>query len=335
MAKSAGPTLRDVAAHAGVSTATVSFVLNDTKKVAPATRARVEQALAELGYRMSASARALRTGRHHAIGLLLPDLANPFFPALAQAVTDAAWARGHALILASSGTDPDAETEALAALGERADGIIWIPGGPCPAARPSRPTVILDRPSPALAAYDSISADHHAGGQAVATLLRAAGRRRVGLLAGPANSPSATSRRDGFLENIGDLALVWQCEAPFALDLPRDVATLLADPAIDAVFAASDVMAIGALRVLRDLGRDVPGDVALVGYDDIPWAALAEPPLTTVRQPVAELGERAVAVLMERIAEPGRAPAHHRLPVTLIERASTRLATSRPHARRR
>lgn len=323
MARATGPTLRDVAWRAGVSTATVSFVLNNTKPVAQETRARVEEAIAALGYRRSPSARALRTGRHHAIGLLLPDLINPFFPALAQAVTDAAWARGHALILASSGVGPTEEAEALAALAERSDGIIWVPACPEPDGQPSVPTVILDRPSTHLARFDSISADHHAGGAAAARLLHRLNRCRIGLLAGPSNSPSATGRRGGFLEAINETSLLWQCEAPFTLDLPNDVARRLGDPALDAVFAASDVMAIGALRVLRELGRSVPGDVALIGFDDIPWAALIEPPLTTIRQPVVELGDCAVATLIDRIATPDRLPVHHVLPVRLIERAST------------
>lgn len=335
MALATGPTLRDVARLAGVSTATVSFVINDTKPVAAGTRARVEAAIAALGYRRSPSARALRTGRHHAIGLLLPDLINPFFPALAQAVTEAAWARGHALILAGGGGGQAEETEALAALSERADGIIWIPGSPDPMGRPSVPAVILDRPSASLGAFDSISADHHAGGVAAARLLRRLGRRRIGLLAGPGDSPSAAGRRDGFLAAIDAADLLWQCEAPFALDLPEAVAARLRDPALDAVFAASDVMAIGVLRRLRDQGVAVPEDVAVIGFDDIPWAALVEPPLTTIRQPVAELGDRAVATLIARLGDPDRKLVHEILPVSLVERASTFQREAIVDARRR
>ncbi|MCW8307786.1 LacI family transcriptional regulator [Acidiphilium sp. PA] len=323
MKRARGPTLRDVANSAGVSTATVSFVLNNTKPVAPETRARVEVALAALDYRISPSARALRTGRHHAIGLLLPDLANPFFPALAQAVTDAAWARNHALILASSGRDPATEAEALAALAERADGIIWIPNTDAPHPLPTGPTVILDRPSPALAAFDSISADHRAGGALVAAAFRAQGRHRIGLLAGPAASPSAASRIEGFLANAAGLSLIWHHELPFTFALPEAATAWLADPRLDGVFAASDVVAIGALRILRSLGRIVPHDVAVIGFDDIPWAALTEPPLTTIRQPVTALGAQAVATLFDRIAHPDRAATQHRLPVSLIERQST------------
>lgn len=319
----ARPTLRDVATSAGVSTATVSFVLNGTKPVAATTRARVEQALATLGYRMSPSARALRTGRHHAIGLLLPDLANPFFPGIAQAVTDAAWRCGHALVLASCCDDPGAEAETLAAVGERVDGIIWIPGTASPPHRPVVPAVILDRPSTALAHYDSISADHYQGGALAAGALRAANRRRIGLLASPATSPSAASRAAGFLDHAAGLDLIWHHRLPFGLDLPADAARWLADPAIDGIFAGSDVVAIGAIRLLRMLGRLVPDDVAVIGFDDIPWAALAEPPLTTIRQPVRALGAMAVETLLGRIADPERAPIHRSLLVNLIERAST------------
>jgi LacI family transcriptional regulator len=332
--KRLGPTLRDVAAHAGVSTATVSFVLNNTQPVAPETRARVELALAALDYRMSRSARALRTGRHHAIGLVVPDLANPFFPALAQAVTDSAWARGHALILATSRlahgiADPAAEAEALASLSERADGIIWIPATAAPGFLPRCPAVILDRPSPSLKAFDSISADHYAGGTAMASLVRASRRQHVGLLAGPAGSPSAQSRRAGFLDNRAGFEIIWQEEVSFTLILPDHAAARLNDPRLDFVVAASDVVAIGALRVLRGLGRSVPEEVSVAGFDDIPWAALAEPPLTTIRQPVAELGEGAVAMLLERIADPRQAPRHLFLPITVVERATTRRLQAR------
>lgn len=308
---------------AGVSTATVSFVLNDTKPVAAETRARVEQAIAALNYRRSPSALALRTGRHHAVGLLLPDLANPFFPALAQAITEAAWRHGLALILASAGADSQKESEAIMALAERTDGIIWIPGSSRTLLHPTVPMVILDRPHPQLSAFDSISADHHAGGAEAARLLQRLGRRRIGLLTGPTDSPSANSRRDGFLATLPAADLLWQCEAPFSLSLPAHVTDLLADPALDAVFAASDVMAIGALRTLREQGRNVPDDIVLIGYDDIPWAALVEPQLTTVRQPVTALGDCALATLAARISAPDSPVAHHLLPVSLIERAST------------
>lgn len=323
MVRHFGPSLRDVAEYAEVSTATVSFVLNGTKPVAAETRARVEQAIIALNYRRSPSALALRTGRHHAVGLLLPDLANPFFPALAQAVTEAAWCSGLALILASTGTDPEKESEAIKALSERSDGIIWIPGSSKTFLNPTVPMVVLDRPAPSLSAFDSISSDHQAGGAAAAKLLKRLGRHRIGLLAGPTDSPSANGRRDGFLAVLEASDLLWQCEAPFALELPGYVAKMLADPALDAVFAGSDVMAIGALRKLQEYGRNVPGDVVLIGYDDIPWAALVEPQLTTVRQPVDELGRCAVATLTARIAQPESPPVHHLLPVSLIERAST------------
>lgn len=332
MARHSGPSLRDVAEHAGVSTATVSFVLNNTKPVAAETRVRVEHAIATLNYRRSPSALALRTGRHHAVGLLLPDLANPFFPALAQAVTEAAWQRGLALILASAGADPQKESEAILALGERCDGVIWIPGSSKTFLTPSVPMVVLDRPAPTLAAFDSISSDHHAGGVAAAHLLQQLGRHRIGLITGPSDSPNANGRRDGFLATLKAADLLWQCEAPFALELPFDVAKKLADSSLDAVFAASDVMAIGVLRKLKEYGRDVPGEISVVGYDDIPWAALVEPQLTTIRQPVAALGECAVATLTARIAQPKSPLVHHLLPVNLIERASTTMKKEAHHA---
>lgn len=219
--------------------------------------------------------------------------------------------------------DAGAEAEILVALGERTDGIIWIPGAASRPHRPTVPSVILDRPSTVLAGYDSISADHYQGGALAARALRAGSRGRIGLLAGPATSPSATSRAADFRDHAVDLDLIWHHRLPFGLDLLTDAAQWLAGPAIEGIFAGSDVVAIGAIRLLRILGRVVPDDVAVIGFDDLPRAALAEPPLTTIRQPVRALGATVVETLLGRIADPERAPVHRRLPVSLIERAST------------
>ncbi len=323
MQKTRKPCLKDVAELAGVSTATVSFVLNNTRSISAPTRARVEEALAKLDYRISRSARALRTGHHHAIGLLLPDLINPFFPALAQAVTASAWKQGYALILASSDAGPTEEMEAFHTLAERTDGIIWIPGTHAKPTGSPLSTVILDRPSKQLSGYDSVSCDHYAGGALVAALFRARSRTHVGLLRGPSSSPSATSRCKGFLDNCDGLEVIWRHSVPFSLDLPESTISLLADPRLDAIFAANDVIAIGAARHLRELGRKVPDDVAIVGFDDIPWASLVETPLTTIRQPMIELGTCAVDTLIRRIKNPPLEVTHQWLPVSLVERAST------------
>jgi LacI family transcriptional regulator len=317
------PTLKDVARHANVSTATVSFVLNATKPVAPDTRARVEHALDVLGYRISLPAVALRTGRHRAIGLMVPDLVNPFFAGLAQAITENAWSHDYAVILAGAPEGTGYEAKGLGTLEERVDGIIWIPGGAVKLPSFARPFVILDRTSPDFGAYDSVCADHYAGGRATAILARELGRRCVGLLSGPATSPSARERLAGFIDHAQDLSIIWHHEVPYALDLPETIKRLLADPRIDIVIAANDIVAISVMRELRVHGRRVPEGVSVIGFDDIPWAALTDPPLTTLRQPLALLGSTAVQMLLDRIHGLCEPPRQTLLPVSTIRRGST------------
>ncbi|MEJ2480387.1 MAG: LacI family DNA-binding transcriptional regulator, partial [Acidihalobacter sp.] len=196
-------TLKDVAKAAGVSTATVSHVLNGTKSVADGTRERVEAAVEALGYRLSQPARTLRTGRHRVLGLLLPDLTNPFFPALAKAVAETARKLGYGLMLSESGSDGQSESQALAAIEQRVDGVVWVPEAPRPPHLPYRPAVIIDRVGPEFGAFDSVSSDHRAGGRLQARLARELGHRRIGLLAGPADSISARSRREALCEALG------------------------------------------------------------------------------------------------------------------------------------
>lgn len=320
------PTLRDVAARAGVSAATVSFVLNDSKQLPKETRERVEAAINELGFTASRSARALRTGRHHAIGLLLPVLANPFFSDLAERITAHARRRGYAVVLATSTGNGD-EAAALALIEERTDGLIWIPAGPTPERKPHAPVIVLDRPSAHLADFDSVSADHYAGGRATADLARKLGRTRIGLLSGPTESTSAASRRAGLLEHAQKLQILWEVPVPDDSEWPQGAVVRLASKDIDLIIAGSDRIAIEALRVLKRLGRRVPEEVSLIGFDDIPWADVVDPPLTTIRQPVEALAELAVTALMRRIhGESGHA-VHRVVPIELIERGSTTAVT--------
>lgn len=323
MIKSERPTLKDVARYANVSTATVSFVLNASKRVSPQTRTRVEQALTALGYRISLQAVALRTGRHKAIGLILPDLLNPFFSGIAQAVTQSAWAHGHAVILAGNPNTVGPDAQEFGMLEERVDGIIWIPDGIPKLRSFTRPLVILDRTPPNLAQYDSVSVDHYAGGVATAALVRDLGRKQVGILAGPTTSRSAQNRLAGFIDHAQGLNIVWHHEAAYALELSQAILPLLGDPRIDVVVAANDIVAISVLRELRALKRNVPNEVALIGFDDIPWAALTDPPLTTFRQPLADLGNEAVTMLLERICGHRGPPRNRLLPVSVVHRGTT------------
>lgn len=316
-------TLKEVAKRAGVSAASVSFVVNGTKSVSAETQRRIEAAIVELNYTASPSARALRTGRHKAIGLLMPHVANPFFSGLADVIAGRAHNRGYAVVLFTSQANAAGEAQGLTMLEDRTDGLIWIPVGHAPPREPLRPTVLLDRPSALLGGLDSVSADHYAGGRLAADLARSLDRRRIGLLSGPADSPSAASRRAGLLEHADSLDIIWEVSIPDGADCREAAIARLACVNVDLVIAGSDTLAIGALRALKQLGRRVPDEVSLVGFDDIPWADLVEPALTTIRQPVAALAELAVAALIRRIEGQDGPPVHRIMPVELVERGST------------
>lgn len=315
-------TLKDVAQRAGVSTATVSHVLNGTKKVRDVVAGRVRRAAEELGYYTNSSARTLRTGRSYTLGLMLPDLQNPFFPSLVQVIERKARAEGYSLLLIDAANDPASEADGFRLLaGKGVDGLIWIPlAGPPPTELPY-PVLVVDRPAGEL---DVVTADHHQGGRLLAEHALRLGHSRVGLISGPQSLASARLRRDGFLSGArGSLELAWEVETPFDLNLPAEVESLLLDSPVSLLVAGSDVIAIGALHLLQRHGIEVPADVSVLGFDDIPWASLVRPQITTVRQPIGTIGERAVEVLLRRIEDPGTKRAEEVVPVELVPRESS------------
>src|SRR6056297_294038 len=315
------PTLKDVARVAGVSIASASHALNGSKPVSEELRRRVEAAASKVGYVPHPQARTLRTGRSRTLGVLLPDLGNPYFPALLQAVCAAASAAGYGTLVADAGGTPEGERPALDLLAaQRVDGVVWAPRG-APGRPPDLPTVTVDRTA---GGCDGVAADHREAGRLVARHLLAAGRTRPAVLHGPARLQSARERSEGFREAwTGDLA--FEADVPFDHRLPGGVRRALADArtSYDAVACANDAVALGVLRLLRRSGRRVPDDVAVVGVDDIAFAELAEPALTTVRQPLEALGREAVRLLIERIDGQAGPPRQLTLPVRLIVRGSS------------
>lgn len=330
--------MREVAEAAGVSVATVSHVLRGTKRVTPAVAARVRAAAAELGYVPNGQASALRTGRTGIIGVVLPDLGNPFFPALLTAVEGAARAAGFLVMVHDTENDPTLEGQALERLAAlRVDGLVWVPvhdpdatiasrlrsplaGSPRRLRLPDLPLVTLDRP---VADRDAVFADHVAGGALMAAHLKGLGKRRVALLHGATNIASARARRRGFLTGFDPLTPVWEAQSGFTHELPGAVVRRLRAGGFDAVACANDAVAVGVIRLLEEEGVSVPGHVSVVGFDDIPWAGLMRPPLTTVRQPLGAIGAAAVRLLLERMADRARAARQVVLPVELIVRGST------------
>lgn len=314
-----------VAARAGVSGQTVSRVVNDSPRVDPATRERVERAMADLGYRPHRAARALRTGRSQTIGLVVTTLATVGNSRMLQATAEAAAERGYALTLVTAG---DSVADAFERLAEQeVDGAIVLNEASALVPAAERPAglrlVVVDAPGSAdLAVVHS----DHAGGAAVATAhLLGLEHETVHHLAGPADSFAAAERERGWRSALADAGIEppavvrgdWSAEAGHAAGDALSAAS--------AVFCANDQMALGLLRALADAGRSVPKDVSVIGFDDVPDAANYRPPLTTIRQDFAALARRAVDLLVADIegAAEGAASAVV-VPTLLVERSSTR-----------
>lgn len=328
------PTLMDIANKAGVSAATVSYVLNNTGSVGRDARKLVHKTAKEMGYRVNHVAKATRTGQTQSIGLILPDLNNPFFPKLAQAVQGAARRAGYAVFLIDSEGSAEVEREAAEDFIRRGvDGIVW-----CPATkhdtlsefRGDLPIVVIDRPMPG---YDTVSADYSSGGALLAEQVLSLGHQRVGMIVGPQSLSSAKQRRDGFINRFCPSGRVeWEVENPFSINLADETRQRLVSLDVSAIICGNDFIAIGALRALHELGHSVPGDVSVLGFDDIPWASYSVPGLATIRQPLKAIGKEASSLLIRRIKGDDAPQVNTALGMQLMPRGSlSRLAADNRH----
>ena len=308
-------TARDVARLAGVSTSTVSHVLNGTRVVSDELRVRVTDAARELGYEANAVARSLKTRRSHTIALITPDIGNPFFTSVVRGVEDVIGARGFTLILGNTAEDVHREEAYLRLLGaQRVDGIILVPSGERypyldRLMHTKTAVVMLDRivsgpPVPAVV-LDNVDA-----GRVATRHLLALGHRRIGLISGRPGISTSAERLAGYrmeLELSGiefDLALVMDGQSRLE-EAGRVTSLLLELPdRPTALVVGNNLMTIGAVAAIEAHGLTIPGDVALVGFDDAIWADVLHPRLTTIAQPTYELGRAAAELLMRRIASP-------------------------------
>lgn len=319
------PSIRDVARVAGVSHQTVSRVLNDHPNILPTTRARVEAAMAELQYRPSAAARALSTSRTKTIGVLASGRAH-YGPALSiQAIEEAARKRGYS-VTSSSVTAPD-EQSLRSALRNLIDQDIEALVVIAPQQRvfdtvadlaPSIPCITMRASGTGDAS--ALRIDEIDGARLATRHLLLLGHTAIGHIAGPPDWVEAEGRMQGCVDELRDHGLVLSAsvQGDWNADFGYEAGhRLLQRREITGYFCSNDSIAIGLMHAARDLGIDVPGDVSIVGYDDVPEAAHVSPPLTTVRQDFAELGRRCVAVLLG-----GEAPTERILP-RLVIRAST------------
>lgn len=311
----------DVAARAGVSLGTASNVLNRPEIVAPATRERVLRAMAELGYVRNEAARQLRSGRSRIIGLVVLDVGNPFFTDLAAGAEDVAAAADLSVMLCSSGETQERESHYLSLLEQqRAYGVLITPvdgkvPGVTAARRRGTAVVLVD--SASGRGQCSVSVNDEVGGELAAAHLIKLGHERIGFIGGPVTIKQVSDRLAGARSALatGGLAggALTVAETP-ALNVAAGLqaAAQIADmpPASrpTAVFCANDLLALGFLQEMTRRRIRVPEDMAIIGYDDIDFAAAAAVPLTSVRQPRSQLGRTATELLIEEVSK----PAEHR-----------------------
>ncbi len=334
------PTIRQVAEKASVSLTTVSHVINNTRFVSEDMRRRVQAAMDELDYRPNALARALRRGETNTLGLILPDSANPFFAEIGRGIEATAFGLGYSVILCNTEGNLDNECLYLDVLSKKqVDGMILVAAGDqtdsLRTLQSQRvPMVVVDRDLPEVE-IDAVLADNRHGGYLATRHLIELGHRRIGCIAGPSNVTPSAQRVTGYREALAEANLPvdenlisrgdFHPESGWAATL----AILRQTEPPTAIFACNDLMAIGALRAAAETGRQVPADLAIVGFDDIDLASYTIPPLTTIAQPKLEMGRRAVQFLIERLADKARPARREVLPTTLVVRGSSRTPTER------
>jgi len=328
-------TIRDVAQEAGVSVATVSRVLNGTARVADHTRARVERVVAKLEYWPHVAAQSLNTSRTHTLGVLLPDLHGQFFSEVIRGVDQGAREQGFQILVSSSHADVNTLMTGARAMVGRVDGLIVMApdqattASMAPLAR--RFPVILLNPHHPVEGCGTISVANFEGAVDIVTHLIASGHRSIGIVKGPAGNMDAEERLRGYRHALETSDLVPHPAFEFAGDFSEssgfmagmEIARLKSRPT--AVFATNDGMATGLLSALLQQGVEVPRDIAVAGFDDIPIAQFLNPGLTTVHVDAFALGKQAVQMLLGTLRDATPlSPSHETLPVKLILRQSSR-----------
>jgi len=341
---SSPPTLKEVARAAGVSRATASRVLSETRppgdltRRAAETRRAVERAARSLGYIPNRTARSLRTGRTNSIALVIPEPAirlfgDPLFPRVVRGITEVLAASELQLVLLAPQTRADEDRLEHYLTSGHVDGALLLSlhgDDPLPGrlAEHGLPAVVGGRP-PAGSRVSYADVDNVGGAVAATQHLCARGRRRIATISGPLDMPAARDRLDGYRQALRAAGMRVSQPLMESGDFSRDggeraMRVLLErEPRLDAVFVASDLMAAGALQVLSERGRAVPADVAVVGFDDSPFAASTIPPLSSVMQPIEELGREMTRLLLAAIATRDRVPRRVVLATDLVVRASS------------
>jgi LacI family transcriptional regulator len=327
-------TIKDVARQASVSVATVSRALNGHENVADAVRTRVLAVARELRYSPHHAARSLSSRRTNTIGVVLPDLYGEFFSELMRGVDQVARDHGQHLLVSSYHGNPQEQAEALRTMRGRVDGLLLMSPYADDAGRlsehlvPTQPVVLINSQAQDLELPALTIDNRRAAGEMVRHLAEG-GRQRIAFIAGPSDNFDARDRRTGYLDALRAAlpgAAPWVIDGDFSEASGHAAAQRLLESETrpDAVFAANDMMALGCLFALQQAGVDVPADIAVAGFDDIPLARYAHPSLTTMRVDIAGLGAQAMRMLLHALVQDHDAPpASLCLDAELVVRASS------------
>jgi len=329
--KSSAPTMIDVAQAAGVSIATVSAFLNGTSNVSRELTQRIEAAIREIGYERNAIARSLKTGATRTIGLTVADIRNPFFTDVVATIQQVLNKAGYAVMLCSNEEDTEKQDEQIKLLLDRmVDGLIIAPAGEDEIMKrlvtsTRKPVVLLDRVCDGLD-IDAVILDNARAVEDATNYLLGLGHRRIGYISGPPGTSTGRDRLTGYRAALDAAGVGYSPELVREgnfreADGYRAAMELLTLPdRPTAIFSANNLMVIGAMRAIRDMGFSCPTDISVASMDDFAWADVFSPRLTTIAQPVEAIGEQAARLLLERLqgkapAEPRRLVLHGRLMV--------------------
>jgi DNA-binding LacI/PurR family transcriptional regulator len=329
-----GPTIKDVAARAGVSYQTVSRVINDKGEIRAETRARVLAVIRELGYRPNATARSMVRGHTCTLGCISPNLTDYTFASIIEGAQAEARRQGYFILTGSAPVESEVKPLLEEMLGRRVDGLLVL--NPrvdgrfryfLPLIEQGMPVVYLKNTSDGTP-VSSVCCNDREGGYQATRYLIGLGHIAIATILGPNNDENAIERSNGYRQALAEAGLGVNPELTARGDwsaisgYQATQGLLGAGRPVSAIFAQNDTMAIGAIRALREAGCRVPDDVSVIGYDDIPLASYFDPPLTTLRQPMEEFGRRAAQLLVGTIQNPGCSPEQVWIQARLIERQS-------------
>ncbi|MBD0380225.1 LacI family DNA-binding transcriptional regulator [Paenibacillus sedimenti] len=329
--------IKQVAEHAGVSIATVSHVINNTRYVSDEIKRKVYEAMEELDYRPNSAARSLRSQKSNTIGLIVPvlpsDTSNFFFMMVAQGIQFTLKQHGYHLLLSNNTTEQiEDEQEQIKLFNSKLIDGLFIASIAEDVSylneivRSNYPVVFIDR-KPAGYNGDSVLADGLGGAYEAVKTLIAKGHRRIGLLTGELGITTSNERYEGYQKALADHGIPWDpsivkvAESNFESGY-EGVKALLAEHDITALFIANNVLTMGAMRYIQERRIQIPAELAVIGFDDYDWTQITSPPLTVIRQPSYEIGVKAAEIMLKRIENPSAGSKEYRLPTALIMRDS-------------